>query len=136
MKEVKINLYRIDELDPMERQLAIWSCRSSMLDSLSPEDFISGDPEFDTPEELGFQYDMEREYILTEDEPVLEYIEANNMLFFYDGSAAPTFYKYSNIDDFETASLKINLYGQELDVTDIVHVARHVPDKAKEERPA
>lgn len=85
---VAINLYSLDELSEKARARAIEEHRRFLLDMMSPEDFISGDPEYDTPEQLSAVYESEYDYILFNDDPVVENIEANDYLFFGDGGLA------------------------------------------------
>ena len=87
---ITINLYELDELSAKARERAIREHRDFMLSTMQPEDFISGDPEYDTPEQLSEQYDSEYDYVLFNDDPVVESIEINEYLFFADGAMANT----------------------------------------------
>lgn len=88
MKTVQINIYSFNELSEQARQKAIDEHRNFMLSTMSPADFESGDPEFDTPEALLKAYAVEETNILWNDSPVIENIEANDYLFFSDGELA------------------------------------------------
>lgn len=90
MKTVNIALplYEVSELTGTAKQKAIMNQRDFLLGYLHPNDFISGEPEFDTPEQLQRQYEAEYEYYLWNDEPVIEDIEANEYLYYADGSMA------------------------------------------------
>lgn len=85
---VSITLYQLNELDEKARGKAIEEHRHFQLERMQPEDFISGDPEYDTPEKLKETYAAEYNYYLFEDEPIIENIEANEYLYFADGSMA------------------------------------------------
>lgn len=90
MKNFTITLYNFNELETDARRRAIEEHRDFMLYTLAPSDFISGDPEHDTPEELNAVYNSEYEYILNNDEPITESIEANEYLFYCNGELANT----------------------------------------------
>lgn len=85
---ININLYSFEELSDRAKERAIREHRDFLLSVMQPEDFISGDPEYDTPEQLSEQYDSEYDYVLFNDEPVIESIECNEYLFFSDGAMA------------------------------------------------
>lgn len=86
--KVDINLYSIDELAPAARMRAIEDHRNFLLDIMCPEDFISGDPEYDTAEKLQEEYDAEYNYYSENDDPIIENIEVNEYLFFATGELA------------------------------------------------
>ncbi len=88
MQYVTVTLYKLDELNDKARQKAICEHRYFLLSIMSPSDFISGDEKYDTPEELQKAYNSEYDYILFNDEPVIESIEINDYYFFFDGSIA------------------------------------------------
>lgn len=88
MKKVTINLYSFDELNEDAKQKAIDDHRNFELSIMDENDFISGDPEFDTPEKLSEAYNAEYSYLEENDEPIIESIKANDYLFFSDGSLA------------------------------------------------
>ena len=52
------------------------------------EDFISGDEENDTEEELQKAYESEFEYYEENDEPIVESIEINDYYFYENGKMA------------------------------------------------
>ena len=88
MKKAIINLYELAELDPKAKARAIDNHRQFLLQIMQPADFISGDPEYDTPEELEKTYNAEYEYLLDNDEPIIESIDINEYLFYQDGELA------------------------------------------------
>jgi hypothetical protein len=88
MKKVTINLYSFDELNEAAKQKAIDDHRNFELSIMQESDFISGDSEHDTPEKLSEAYNTEYSYLEENDEPIIESIEANDYLFFSDGSLA------------------------------------------------
>lgn len=79
---IMIKLYTLDELSEQARKKAIEEHRQFELSIMTPEDFISGVPEYDTEEELQKAYDAEYDYYLMNDEPIIENIEANNYYFY------------------------------------------------------
>ena len=85
---IELNLYTINELDEKAKARAIEDHRQFELSIMQPEDFISGETEYDTPEELQKTYEAEYEYYLNNDEPIIENIEANEYLFFMNGELA------------------------------------------------
>lgn len=85
MKTISINIYSLDELNEKARNRAIEDQRAFLLSTMSPEDFISGCPEYDTLEELKKAYNSEYEYYLMNDEPIIESIEINEYMFFSNG---------------------------------------------------
>jgi len=85
---ITINLYSLDELSAKARERAIREHRDFLLSVMQPDDFISGDPEYDTPDQLSEAYDSEYDYVLFNDDPVIESIECNEYLFFSDGAMA------------------------------------------------
>ena len=85
---VEISLYKFNELSEVARERAIEEHRSFLLEIMQPNDFISGDEEYDTEEQLQDTYEREYEYISMNDEPVIESIEANDYFFFSDGELA------------------------------------------------
>lgn len=93
---VSINVYSLDELTDDARRHAIEEHRQFLLDEMSPADFISGDPEYDTPEQLQEQYKSEYEYYENNDDVIIESIECNEYMFFADGSIANTTHYWSN----------------------------------------
>ena len=88
MKKVTISLYSFDELNETAKQKAIDDHRNFELSIMHESDFISGDPEYDTPEKLREAYNAEYSYLEENDDPIIENIEANDYLFFSDGSLA------------------------------------------------
>ena len=85
---ISVNLYTLDELSDRARNRAIREHRDFLLSVMSPNDFISGDSEYDTPEKLNEAYESEYDYYLMNDEPIIESIEINEYLFFCDGEIA------------------------------------------------
>lgn len=85
---VEISLYKLNELSEAAKERAIEEHRSFLLEIMCPDDFISGDEEYDTEEQLQETYDREYDYVLMNDEPVIESIEANDYYFFSDGELA------------------------------------------------
>lgn len=90
MIETVIHLFAFKELPEKAQQKAISEHRDFLLSIMEPSDFISGEPEWDTPEKLQEQYESDYEYYLVNDEPIVEAIEANNYYFFFDGELAYT----------------------------------------------
>ena len=85
---ITITICNFDDLEGKARQTAIEEHRSFLLDCMTPNDFISGDPEYDTPGQLNAQYEAEYEYYLMEDEPIIESIQANDYLYYPSGKIA------------------------------------------------
>lgn len=85
MQKAIINLYQIQELDERAKRKAIEEHRTFLLSILCRDDFISGDPEHDTEEELEKTLAAEYNYIMFNDEPIMESIEANEYLFDKNG---------------------------------------------------
>lgn len=90
MTTATINLYTFQELTQNAKQRAIEEHRYILLSLLRPDDFISGDPDYDTPEELQKAYNAEYDYILFNDDPIIESLEINEYLYFCDGKIANT----------------------------------------------
>jgi len=88
MKKVTINLYSFSELNEKAQNLAIDEHRNFMLSNMQISDFISGEDEYDTDEELQKMFDSEYEYIESLDTPIIDSIEANEYLFFASGKLA------------------------------------------------
>lgn len=87
---ITIKLYSFSELNEKAKRKAIEEHREFMLSLMSPDDFISGIAEYDTPEELQKIYEAEYDYYLFDDKPIIENIEANDYLFFENGELAHT----------------------------------------------
>lgn len=83
MKNVSINLYSFQELTEKAKQFAIMEHRTFLLSVLQP-DYIDGVPDWDDPEKMEMYRD-EYSDIDENDEPVIESIEINDYLFYYDG---------------------------------------------------
>lgn len=113
---IMIKLYSLEELSENARQKAIDDYRQFELSIMSPDDFISGFPEYDTKEELQKAYEAEYDYILMNDEPIIENIEANNYYFYEDGTLAAVT-KYIRENHVYKVELKHN--GVIYDITDI-----------------
>lgn len=88
MVELKIKLYKLDELSAFAQGHAIEEHRQFLLDTLRP-DYIDGFCDWNNPEKMEM-YHSEYEYIEDNDEPVIESIEANDYLFYYDGTICQT----------------------------------------------
>lgn len=84
-----IGIYKFDELNNDAKAKAIDDHRTFLLSIMEVNDFISGDPNYDTPESLQDMYDIEYDYISFNDEPVIESIEANDYDFYENGDIAP-----------------------------------------------
>ena len=113
---IMIKLYTLDELSENARQKAIEEHRQFELSIMSPDDFISGCPEYDTEEELQKTYEAEYDYLLMNDEPIIENIEANNYYFYEDGTLAAVT-EYIRENHVYKVELKHN--GIIYDITDI-----------------
>ena len=87
---IEIKLFQFNELLEEAKRKAIEEHRNFLLSIMLKEDFISGDPEYDTEDELEKTYNAEYDYVLFNDEPVIESIECNEYYFFYDGELANT----------------------------------------------
>lgn len=85
---VPVTVYKLEELSDSARQYAIDEHRSFLLDEMQPSDFISGDPEYDTPEMLQEVFESEYEAYATDDDIIIESIEANEYMFFDNGKIA------------------------------------------------
>lgn len=90
MKKVTISvyLYAFNELSVTAKTRAVNDHRAFLLSVMSPDDFISGDPDYDTPEKLQETFESEYEYYLNNDEPIIESIEINEYLFYENGELA------------------------------------------------
>jgi len=88
MKKATINLYEFSELNEKAKENAIFEHRDFLLSTMQVSDFISGDSEYDTPENLKKSFDSEYDHVLNNDEPIIESIEANEYLFYSDGKLA------------------------------------------------
>jgi len=80
------NIYKFDELSDEAKGKAIDEHRDFLLSIMTKEDFITGDDEYDTEEEIQKSYESEYNYFLNYDEPIIESIEINEYDFFEDGS--------------------------------------------------
>ena len=85
---ITLPLYELSELTERAKEKAIDQHRHFLLCIMRPEDFISGDPEFDRPAQLQLEYEDAFEYYEWNDEPIIESIEANRYLYYADGSMA------------------------------------------------
>lgn len=88
MIETTIHLYQFHELQEQAQRKAIEEHREFLLSVMHPNDFISGDPTYDTPAQLQAAYNAEFEYYALEDEPIIESITINEYYFFFDGTMA------------------------------------------------
>ena len=111
MYNFNINLYTFAEISADAQAKAIEEHRRFLLDDMQPEDFISGDPEYDTPESLEEQYNNEYFYVLENDDPVIESIEANEYLFYESGAMAWIKYKFPN---HETREMYVHHDGRDI----------------------
>lgn len=87
---ISIKLYSFSELSEKAKEKAIADHREFELSVMQPDDFISGEAEYDTPAELQKTYEAEYDYYLMNDEPIIENIETNEYLFFENGELAHT----------------------------------------------
>ena len=87
---ITIKLYSFSELSEKAKRKAIEDHREFELSMMKPEDFVTGIPEYDTPEELQKAYEAQYDYCLMNDDPIIENIEANDYLFFANGELAHT----------------------------------------------
>ena len=85
MKTISINIYSFSELSEKAQHKAVEDHREFLLSVMRPEDFISGCPEYDTPQKLHKAYESEYDYCLMNDEPIVESIEANDYMFYANG---------------------------------------------------
>ena len=111
MKTFSVNLYTFEELSETAKTRAIDEQRRFLLDNMHPHDFISGDPEYDTPEQLEEQYNSEYFYVLENDDPVIESIEANEYMYYASGAMAWIKYKFPN---HETREMYIHHDGADI----------------------
>lgn len=88
MRLVSINIYKVDELPEPSQKKAIEDHRIFLLSTMQASDFISGDPEYDTPDQLKAQFTEEYKYYLLHDTPIRDDLNANNYWFFLDGTLA------------------------------------------------
>lgn len=85
---VSVTLFQFSELSEPAQRKAIEDHREFLLSIMRPEDFISGDPEYDTPVLLQKAYNAQFAYYCESDESITESIEANEYWFFTDGTLA------------------------------------------------
>lgn len=107
MLTITVNLYTFEELIEKAKQKAIEEHRIFLLESMQPDDFISGEPEYDTPEELQKAYNAEYDYYLFNDDPIIESIECNEYYFYADGTLA------SVINNICKKEMTVITHGQE-----------------------
>jgi mRNA-degrading endonuclease HigB of HigAB toxin-antitoxin module len=113
---IELNLYTINELDEKAKARAIEDHRQFELSIMQPEDFISGEAEYDTPEELQKTYEAQYDYYLNNDEPVVEDIEANGYLFFMNGEQASVTQYYGK--HHKAGKMELELHGVTYDITE------------------
>ena len=111
MKTISVNLYSFEELSAKAKEKAIEDHRNFLLEDMRPEDFISGDPEYDTPEKLEEAYNSEYFYVLENDDPVIDSIEANDYMFYESGKMAWIKYKFPN---HETREMYVHHDGRDI----------------------
>lgn len=109
----ELRLFSLDELSEKAREKAIEEHRRFMLDTMTPEDYISGDPEYDTPEALRECYESEYNYIWSCDDPVVESIEINEYLFFENGELANVCKYYGGPKRGKTI---LNFMGRDIEI--------------------
>jgi mRNA-degrading endonuclease HigB of HigAB toxin-antitoxin module len=114
---IMIKLYKLDELSEKARQKAIEEHRQFELSIMSPDDFISGEAEYDTPEKLQKTYELEYDYYLYNDEPIIESIEANDYYFYEDGELADV---TEHIKNNEVYKVELKLNGVIYDITHLI----------------
>ena len=83
-----IGIYKFNELNDDAKAKAIDDHRTFLLSIMEVNDFISGDPDYDTPEALQDMFDIEYDYISFNDDPVIESIEANDYDYYENGDIA------------------------------------------------
>ncbi len=88
MQKAIIKLYEIQELGEKAKRKAIEEHRTFLLSVMCKDDFITGDPAYDTPEEVEKAFAAEYSYYLLNDTPIIENIEANEYLFYKSGDLA------------------------------------------------
>ena len=93
---ITIKLFSLSELSEKAREKAIEDFRAIELSMMCESDFISGEAEYDTPEELQKAYDAEFKFYEESDEPIVLSIEINNYLFFENGEMARTIHYCGN----------------------------------------
>lgn len=84
MMKIKISIYTFDELNENAKAKAIEEHRHFMLETLVP-DYGDGVIDWCNPEKMK-DYESEYEYILMNNEPVIESIEINEYYFYFDGT--------------------------------------------------
>ncbi len=105
---ITITLYDFNELSQPAKNKAIEEHRNFLLTIMSPNDFISDDPQHDTTEELQKTYDSEYDYYLNNDEPIIENIEINDYMFYVSGELANVKHYISGHGDKNGKSYYIN----------------------------
>lgn len=114
MKYFKIALYTINELTPEARQRAISEHRDFLI-SMERPDYIDGIEDWNNPEKMEM-YEEQIYYLENEDEPILESMEINDYLFFYDGQLANT---TTYVSGEKAGTTDIFIYGKRLPVEEV-----------------
>lgn len=114
MLKIEISIYSFNELSEPARDRAISEHREFLLSIMQPSDFISGDPEYDTPEMLNKQYETEYDYYLMHDEPIIDNIEANDYLFYTDGTLCHATTYFGNHP--RAGETELQIHGEQITV--------------------
>ena len=111
--EITIKLYAFAELSLKAKQRAIEEHRKFTLDELSPSDYA--DMAKDSGKPANALYELDYEYYLMNDEPIIENIEANEYLYFEDGEMAHVVH-YCGGHPL-AGQTHFSLYGTDYDIT-------------------
>lgn len=96
MKKVEINLYSVNELNEDARVMAIEQHKEFLLSIYSDEDF---------DESLNMTYSNYEDGL--DNEYIMEEIEANDYLYFFNGTLANTTYYFGKHEKAGTNELKL-----------------------------
>jgi hypothetical protein len=107
MLNIEIKLYEFNELNELSQNKAINTHREFLLSVLQP-DYIDGICDWDDVEKMTM-YHEEYGYLEEHDEPIIENIEINEYLYFYDGTLAHSVY-YTAGD--KKGNLEIIIHGE------------------------
>lgn len=113
MVEIKIHLYKFDELEDSAKRQAINSHRYFMIDTLRP-DYFDGLENWNDPEKMKMYWE-EVDYINENDEPVIESIQINDYYFFQNGHMCNC--QTYHFDD-KTPETIAFIYGEAVEVRD------------------
>ena len=84
MTTINLKLYSFNELPKAAQERAIQEHRDFLLSVLQP-DYIDGITDWNDAEKMEMYRD-EYDYMENNDEPIIENIEINDYLYFYDGT--------------------------------------------------